>query len=215
MDVVRANENIKKIYEEKEKAMALMDKDMRTAKAKAETLQVENDLLKQRVAELEKTLPDWEKKIKELQGITVKKVEKIDAELPQEFKGKITVTDSGAIAVEGEVLFPLGQHTLRPEAKKAVEALAKLLLSPEYKDYYFRVDGHTDNVPIRVSGYESNWHLSAMRALSVLKELKAQGVPEERMFIGAFGEFKPRVPNEARGGTPKNRRVEITIVRSK
>ena len=132
-------------------------------------------------------------------------------------KGKVFVTEAGAIGMEGEVLFPPGKHTLKPEAKKILAEIAKkILLNPRYKDCFFRIDGHTDNQPIRRSKYDSNWHLSAMRALSVLEELKKNGVPENRMFIAGFGEFKPRVDNlPGKRGHKKNRRCEITIVESK
>ncbi|MCX7703549.1 MAG: OmpA family protein [Planctomycetota bacterium] len=213
-DVVEGNRNLKQTFEEMKSKFEMMDKEATTARAKAAEYEITNRLLKERISYLEGVTKEAQEELEKLKGGLVQKVQKI--ELPQDVKGQIFVTEGGAIGVEGEVLFPPGKHSLRPEAKAAVAAVAKILLSPEYKNYYFRIDGHTDDQPIRVSGYESNWHLSVMRALSVLNELKAQGVPEDRMFIGGFGEFKPRVPNEPnKKGHMKNRRVEITILKSK
>ncbi len=157
-----------------------------------------------RIKELEKGLKEWrsgvEKNVKSVLG---------------DMSSKVQVTESGAIAVEGEFLFASGSDKVKPQALPLIRKLAKLLTT-RYKDYYYRIDGHTDDQPIRRSPFKSNWHLSVMRALSVLNALKNAGVPEERMFIAGFGEFKPRVPNRpGKKGHPLNRRVEITIVKSK
>lgn len=157
-----------------------------------------------RISELEKSVKKWrmgvEKNVKTVLG---------------NMASRVQVTESGAIAVEGEFLFAAGSDKLRPQAKPLIDKLAKLLTA-HYKDYFYRIDGHTDDQPIRRSPFKSNWHLSVMRALSVLEALKKAGVPEEKMFIAGFGEFKPRVPNRpGRKGHPLNRRVEITIVKTK
>jgi len=157
-----------------------------------------------RIKELEQSVKEWrsgvEKNVKSVLG---------------DMASKVQVTASGAIAVEGEFLFAAGSDKLKPQARPLIRKLAKLLTT-RYKDYYYRIDGHTDDQPIRRSPFRSNWHLSVMRAISVLEALKEAGVDEERMFIAGFGEFKPRVPNRpGRKGHPLNRRVEITIVKSK
>lgn len=36
-------------------------------------------------------------------------------------------------------------------------------------DNYVRVEGHTDNLPIRNENYNSNWQLSSIRASNVVE----------------------------------------------
>ncbi|MFC1594414.1 flagellar motor protein MotB, partial [Candidatus Omnitrophota bacterium] len=75
------------------------------------------------------------------------------------------------------------------------------------------VEGHTDNVPIRYSGWLSNWELSSARALSVLHFLIDEGgINPERLSANGYGEFHPVVSNDTPEGQQQNRRVEIVIL---
>ncbi|MHC4706350.1 MAG: OmpA/MotB family protein, partial [Planctomycetota bacterium] len=61
--------------------------------------------------------------------------------------------------------------------------------------------------------HPTNWHLSAHRAISVLKIMGANNVNSMRLSARGFGEFRPVVPNEPnKKGHAQNRRVEIYIV---
>jgi chemotaxis protein MotB len=75
------------------------------------------------------------------------------------------------------------------------------------------IEGHTDNEPIRHSGWKSNWELSANRALSVLHYLvDNRGISPTRLSALAYGEFHPVTSNDAKQGRQLNRRVEIVIL---
>ena len=75
-----------------------------------------------------------------------------------------------------------------------------------------RVEGHTDNWPIRGGRYASNWELSSARALEVVKYLSAiSGIDEGKFSALGYGEFRPIASNESAEGRSKNRRVEIFI----
>ena len=74
------------------------------------------------------------------------------------------------------------------------------------------IEGHTDNQPIKRSGWKSNWELSTARALSVLHYLSEKSVAEPRLAATGYGEYKPVATNDAREGRQKNRRVEIVIL---
>lgn len=79
-------------------------------------------------------------------------------------------------------------------------------------DVEIRVEGHTDNWPIRGGRYESNWELSSARALEVVRYLShASGIPEGKFSALGYGEFRPIASNENSEGRSKNRRVEIFI----
>jgi chemotaxis protein MotB len=61
--------------------------------------------------------------------------------------------------------------------------------------------------------HPTNWHLSAHRAIAVLREMAKNNVTENRMSVRGFSEFRPMAENAAgKKGNAQNRRVEIYIV---
>lgn len=75
------------------------------------------------------------------------------------------------------------------------------------------VSGHTDNVPISNADYDSNWHLSVMRAVNFMKLLLENEKLDPRAFSAkGFGEYNPVADNATEAGQQKNRRVEILIL---
>jgi len=75
-----------------------------------------------------------------------------------------------------------------------------------------RVEGHTDDRPIRTTAFPSNWELSAARAASVVHQFMRQGIDPLRLEIVGFGEFHPRQPNETSEGRNANRRVVVLVL---
>src|SRR6202034_1409159 len=75
-----------------------------------------------------------------------------------------------------------------------------------------RVEGHTDNRPIKTASYPSNWELSAARAASVVHEFTKVGIDPLRLEIVGFGEFHPRQTNDTVEGRNANRRVSILVL---
>ncbi|MEN0021518.1 MAG: OmpA family protein [Planctomycetota bacterium] len=74
------------------------------------------------------------------------------------------------ITVAGDVLFDSGKASLRDESKRTLDGIARTLLR-RYPGATYRVEGYTDTDPIRKSGWKSNEHLSAERAIAVEKYL--------------------------------------------
>ena len=75
-----------------------------------------------------------------------------------------------------------------------------------------RVEGHTDSDPYIGREYDSNWELSAARALAVVKYMaKTTGIPESKFSALGYGEYRPIVPNDSEENKRKNRRVEIYL----
>jgi chemotaxis protein MotB len=122
--------------------------------------------------------------------------------------GWTPVPGGAMIAIDGEVLFESGRTTLRPTARKTLDAIASVIQG-EYADKDLLVFGHTDNEPIRKSGFDDNYQLSTERALSVLRYMKERGVAPSRMIAMGAGEWRPLVGNESPSGRAKNRRVEF------
>ncbi len=126
-------------------------------------------------------------------------------------RGLLTVerTAEGAVVRLSEaVLFESGKADLQPQALPVLDTLAQLLRNVPY---LISVDGHTDSIPIRTLRYESNWHLSTARALSVAYYLMQHGVPESQIAVRGFGPQRPIAPNSTPEGRARNRRVEIVL----
>jgi len=105
--------------------------------------------------------------------------------------------------------FPTGKADLTPAAQHVVTKLADLLRS---RPVAIRVEGHTDDRPIRTSKYESNWELSTARASRVVMFLIEQGgIAPDRLSAAGYGEYRPKVPNESEPSRARNRRVDIVV----
>ena len=142
-----------------------------------------------------------------------------------EFFGRLReiLSDNPLIRVEGdrfllqaELLFSSGNAELSEPGKLELDALAAVLQEivpaiPDDLQWILRVDGHTDRIPINSVRYPSNWELSTARAVSVVRYLANQGIPEERMAAAGFSKFHPIDPAETSEAYRINRRIEIKL----
>ncbi len=112
------------------------------------------------------------------------------------------------IAIAGHVLFEQGKASLRKDARKSLDGIVSALQG-EYSDKSVLVFGHTDDQPIKKSGWKDNYELSAERALAVVRYLRDHGVPPRRLAACGWGEHRPQVPNSSAANRKANRRVEI------
>jgi chemotaxis protein MotB len=113
------------------------------------------------------------------------------------------------IEINADILFPSGAGEFAPSAEPVLDKLAEVL-KPFPNP--IRVEGHTDNRPIRTAAFPSNWELSAARAASVVHQFMSQGIDPLRLEIVGFGEFHPRQPNDTSEGRNANRRVVILVL---
>jgi len=118
-------------------------------------------------------------------------------------------TGEGAVSyvAPGDVLFDTEQATIRPDAAKALHAIALKIKagSPTAK---LRVEGHTDDRGDATYGLR----LSERRAQAVaLYLIKTEQFPAARITTKGFGEAAPAVPNSSDANRQKNRRVVITV----
>jgi chemotaxis protein MotB len=128
-------------------------------------------------------------------------------------EGKISVRDEGrgiVLSVKDTVFFRPGSADLGSQAREVMSSLGKLL-SPLPNS--IRVEGHTDNIPIRNARYYSNWELSTDRAISVLHYLTQNtAISPERLSAAGYGEYKPLTSNDNESGRAVNRRVDIVLL---
>ena len=120
--------------------------------------------------------------------------------------------------LSSEMLFKPASASLSFDGQFEIDKVANILLGiqdsiPASVDWYIRVDGHTDNIPLSGTGqYRDNWELSQARALSVVRYLvEALQFPADRIAANGFGEFRPITDQGTAKGRAKNRRIEITI----
>jgi chemotaxis protein MotB len=116
------------------------------------------------------------------------------------------------ITFVADILFDSGKAKLRSEMYPSLDKVARVL-EENVPDLSFGIEGHTDNQPIKYSGWKSNWELSTARALSVLHYLVDQkGISPERVSVIGYGENHPVASNDTKEGRHMNRRVEIVIL---
>ncbi|MBI4718024.1 MAG: OmpA family protein [Planctomycetes bacterium] len=125
--------------------------------------------------------------------------------------GWTAVPGGAMIAIEDDVLFASGKHVLRDEARRTLDRIVSTLQG-EYGDKDIFVFGHTDDRPIKKSGWADNWQLSTERALAVVRYLKEHGVTPNRLVAAGCGEHRPRAENVSEANRTANRRVEIFAI---
>ncbi|NOL32277.1 flagellar motor protein MotB [Bacillus altitudinis] len=122
------------------------------------------------------------------------------------------LTDEGLlITIEDSIFFDSGRAVIRSQDVPLAKEISKLLVINPARDIV--ISGHTDNVPIRNSEFESNWYLSAIRAVNFLNILlENNNLDQENFSTKGYGEFKPIASNDTAEGRSKNRRVEVLIL---
>jgi chemotaxis protein MotB len=173
-------------------------------------LEGDNARLKQELAEAQKAR---EEKVREVSSTYEQLVAKMKGEIDKgqvtisELKGKLTVNMVDAI------LFDSGKSEIKPEGLVVLGKVIEILKT--VSDKSIRIEGHTDNQPILgplTQRYQTNWELSAARAINVARYLQKQAIEPANLSAAAFGEFKPVADNMTPEGRAKNRRIEIVLV---
>jgi len=138
------------------------------------------------------------------------KLSKSLAELIRKGQVKVTLQSLGVVIdINETLLFNSGKADLMPMALPLIDQIAKILADLRYQ---IQVNGFTDNVPIHNAQFDSNWDLSATRAISVVKRFVAQGIDPTLLVGAGFGEYHPVATNGTVEGRAANRRVSIVVV---
>lgn len=173
-------------------------------KEEEEKVEKQNEEQKQTPANLEKDREELE----DLQAKINSYIEKSNLT----DKLDTSLTDEGLLlSIRDNVLFKSGSADISgQDLKTATEIAGLLILNPPRN---IIISGHTDNVPIGSSRYESNWELSVMRAVNFMKIILDDDNLDPRWFSAkGFGEFQPIASNDTSEGKARNRRVEILIL---
>ena len=147
-------------------------------------------------------------------GLAKKKAVSLFA--PDVKSNRITVTSDERgliITLLSDNFFDEGSAELNiNETRETLLRLSEFFKAPELKDRRFRIEGHTDNVPVESDKYPSNWELSATRAVNVLHYLADYGVEENSFSIAGYADTRPKLSNDTPEGRAYNRRVDIIIL---
>ncbi|MCK4462957.1 MAG: OmpA family protein [Candidatus Omnitrophica bacterium] len=139
----------------------------------------------------------------------------IKRDLEKRLRGKVglELQERGlVITLANNILFNSGKAKIKEEAYPILDKISKVIKT-KAPNKNIGVEGHTDNVPIKYSGWKSNRELSTARANNVYHYLvDVGGLPPARLTTMGYGQYKPIASNDTEEGRAKNRRVEIVIL---
>lgn len=126
--------------------------------------------------------------------------------------------DSTGVVVEFKdgLLFSVGSADGNPKFSTVVGNVMKVIAAAPNL-YRLKIEGHTDDVPIKGPKFASNWELSAARGIHLMREFVTRGVKEDRLSVQAFAHTRPKKPTAGLQGKDleqaraANRRVVIRI----
>jgi flagellar motor protein MotB len=131
------------------------------------------------------------------------------------------------LSLPSSFLFHSGGAQISPEVVTQLSNfLNEIRNRYELEGDAIRVDGHTDDVPLRRKGkFKNNWELSTMRATNVATLMMENvGFNPERIAISGYADTRPKSPyldkegeaksgKELREARTANRRVELIFTR--
>ncbi len=122
------------------------------------------------------------------------------------------IKEAGSLTVRlGEgLLFDSASAEIKPKSKQTLDEIAKVLTKNQK---HIRIEGHSDNLPIKNAKYATNWELSSVRASKIADYLIVnKKLDKERFTVSGYADIKPIATNSTSQGRAKNRRVDIIIL---
>lgn len=118
------------------------------------------------------------------------------------------VPEGVEIEIKTDILFASGSADIADDARPTLARLAGILRPLPHP---LRIEGHTDDVPIRTRAFPSNWELSAARAASVVQMFIEYDLDPARMSVHGYGQYQPVADNATAAGRNANRRVVVVV----
>ncbi len=120
------------------------------------------------------------------------------------------------IRFKSDDLYSSGSAQLEDDASEILNRILAAFKLISYDDFEIDVEGHTDNVPISTSSFESNWELSTSRASNIVRYFKEKGISQERLKASGYADSRPLVEFDEQGNPypaskDKNRRVVLRL----
>ena len=130
----------------------------------------------------------------------------------KELAGEIkmeTIGDQKRIIINEAGLFMGNEFKIRPSIQPLLDKLGQVINKGSFP---LEIAGYTDNVIHLEKGYKSNWEMSTIMALKVLRYFVSQcGVLPDRLTAYGCGSNHPITSNESIRARAQNRRVEIDL----
>jgi chemotaxis protein MotB len=202
-----------------------LEEELKNLKAKAgaggekdqliDALKQQTDKLNKDLDALKKQLQDKENELASIRGVTEakeknlddlkKQLDKLQVQLAQTPRGiTLTIVDS--------LLFTPGMAEISVKGKALLDNVA-LILKERFPGRELIFEGHTDNQPIKYSGWKSNWELGSARSLEVLHYMVTNhNFDPKRLSAVSYGEFRPVASNNTDEGRAQNRRAVIVVL---
>lgn len=198
--------------------VARQDDVIAAQRASMQRLKADNERLQGQVAERDLRIDALNERLaaaSKLEGLAGD-LERLQGELSK-MGGDILAkphAEGVAFEVAEVLLFNTGSSELKPAGRDVLQRLAAHLKTQPGQ---IRVEGHTDDVPVRKTAAQfprGNLELSGERALTVADFLvKQAGLPATRISFAGYGEHRPAVPNSDDANRARNRRVEVVLLR--
>jgi chemotaxis protein MotB len=125
---------------------------------------------------------------------------------------RTTIDERGLVVslVSRHVVFQPDIADLSPRGERVVDVLARVLRTVPND---LRIDGHTNQEPVKPRFYATDWDLSAARAVTVLRRLNERdGIQKTRLSAAAFGHERPLIDPSKPGAQAVNKRVDIVVL---
>jgi chemotaxis protein MotB len=118
--------------------------------------------------------------------------------------------DGLVISLRESGFYDSGSAMPHPSSKPTLDKVAATIGATPYD---IRIEGHTDNVPIHTSQFDSNWELSTARATQLARIfIVGDRFAPGRLSAAGFAEYHPVASNDTPEGRSQNRRVDIIVL---
>lgn len=108
---------------------------------------------------------------------------------------QIAVTlDTKGVKIEfaNVALYASGSADIKADAITTLEQVTQVIRETSHETHMVEVEGHTDDLPINTEKFPSNWELSSVRAINVVKYLLTQGIEKERLKAAGYADSRPK-----------------------
>lgn len=110
-------------------------------------------------------------------------------------ENQVSVTlDAKGVKIEfaNVSLYQSGSADIKPQAIATLKEVTRVIRETSHKTHLVEVQGHTDDVPIHTEKFPSNWELSSVRAINIVKYLLDQGIDKERLKAAGYADSRPK-----------------------
>lgn len=199
-------------------SLANAQAELNRAKAEADAARARAEELARELEEANGTLANARGELQTIQASLNEKasdMENLRREL-SDLNVQLDETSRGlTLTIVNQLLFTPGQAELTAEGQALMGKVASII-EEKFPGRELLVEGHTDNQPIKHSGWHSNWELGAARSLAVVHELvNGHNFDPALLSAASYGEHRPADNNDTAEGRAINRRSVIVILPEK